>query len=400
LSINLNDPQFKANPYPVYKRLRSESPITEVALTRKQSAWLITRYDDVFAALKDPRLAKDRLNALTSGQKAKQPWMPAMFKPLTRNMLDVDPPDHTRLRALVQKAFTPRFIENSRDRIESLTRELLDRLQNSRRMELIASYALIVPTTIIAEILGVPVSDRHKFHRWSSAIVASSPSGWEMAKAIPYVFLFLRYIRQLVQSRRDRPASDLISALVEAREAGDKLNEDELVAMIFLLLVAGHETTVNLIGNGTLALLENPSQLEILRDDPTTIVTAVEELLRYDGPLALATERFAREDITIAGIRIPRGAMVHGVLGSANRDERYFTDPDRLDISREPNKHLGFGQGIHFCLGAPLARLEGQIAIANLVRYLPRLRLAIPRSSLRWKRGAVIRGLNELPVLW
>lgn len=230
--INLSTSEFKADPYPAYARLRQQAPVIEVILPDKQSAWLITRYDDVVSALKDQRFAKDKLNALTSDQAARQPWMPGMFKPLTRNMLDIDSPDHNRLRALVQKAFTPRFVENMRDRIDGLTSELLDRMDSRKSMDLIGAYALPVPTTIIAEMLGVPVEDRHKFHRWSSAIVASSPAGWEMFKAIPYVMAFLRYIRKLVQSRRETPKEDLISALVQAHEAGDKLSEDELVAMI------------------------------------------------------------------------------------------------------------------------------------------------------------------------
>jgi cytochrome P450 len=398
MNVDIASPEFKANPYPFYARLRDESPVYRVTLPGKQAAWLITRYDDVLAALKDPRFAKDKLNALTSEQARKQPWMPALFKPLTRNMLDLDPPDHTRLRALVHKAFTPRLIDRIRERIQTLTDDLLDAVQDRGRMDLIRDYALPLPTTIIAEMLGVPVEDRHKFHRWSSAIVSSNPSGWQMLKAIPNVMAFLRYIRKLVQARRARPQDDLVSALVQVEEAGDQLSEDELVAMIFLLLVAGHETTVNLIGNGSLALLRNPDQMEKLRNDPSLIKTAVEELLRYESPLETATERYAREDVTVAGVTIPRGATVFAVIASANRDERQFPDPDALDLTREPNRHLAFGQGIHYCLGAPLARLEGQIAINTLLRRAPELRLAVPPESLRWRRGLVLRGLQALPV--
>ena len=219
-----------------------------------------------------------------------------------------------------------------------------------------------------------------------------------MLKAIPSAMAFLRYIRRLVASRRADPRDDLVSALVQAEEAGEQLSEDELVAMVFLLLVAGHETTVNLIGNGMLALLKNPDQMERLRADPTLIKSAVEELLRYDSPLETATERYAREDVTIAGVTIPRGGLVYAVLASANRDERQFPDPDALDITREPNRHLSFGLGPHFCLGAPLARLEGQVAIGTLLRRLPDLRLAVAPESLRWRRGLVLRGLEALPV--
>ncbi len=398
IEVDLASPAFKADPYPFFARLREQEPVCRVALPGGQAAWLITRYEDVAAALKEERLAKDRSKALTPDQAARQPWVPAMFRPLTRNMLDLDPPDHTRLRGLVQKAFTPRLVERMRERAQSLTEELLDSALRQRRADLIRDYALPVPTTIIAEMLGVPVEDRHRFHRWSQVIVASDPSGPGMLKAIPSVLFFLRYIRRLVRARRADPRDDLLSALARAEEAGDQLDEDELLAMIFLLLVAGHETTVNLIGNGSLALMENPGQMEKLRAEPSGIKIAVEELLRYESPLATATERFAREDIAVAGVTIPRGGLVYAVLASANRDPRQFPDPDTLDLAREPNKHLAFGLGIHYCLGAPLARLEGEIAISTLLRRAPGLRLSVAPKALRWRRGLVLRGLEALPV--
>jgi cytochrome P450 len=397
-NINLASPEFKANPFPFYRRLRAEAPVYRVILPDKQTAWLITRYDDVMMVLKDERFAKDKLNALTSEQAAKQPWVPAMFKPLTRNMLDLDVPDHTRLRTLVHKAFTTRLVEQMRERIQNLTDHLMDAVQNKGHMDLIYDYALPLPTTIISEMLGVPAEDRNKFHRWSKAIVSSNMTNWGMLKAIPNVMAFMRYIRKLIRTRRSNPQDDLVSALVQAKEADQQLNEDELVAMIFLLLVAGHETTVNLIGNGSLALMEQPDQMEKLRNDPILIKSAVEELLRYNGPLETATERFTREDVTIGGVTIPRGELVYAVIASANRDERQFADPDKLDIMREPNKHLAFGQGIHYCLGAPLARLEGQIAINTLLRRTMDLRLAVALEKLRWRRGLVLRGLEILKV--
>ncbi len=396
--INIASPEFKANPHPFYARLRVESPVPSVTLPNKQTAWLITRYDDVEAALKDERFVKDRRNALTPEQASKQPWVPAIFLPLTRNMLDLDVPDHTRLRALVHKAFTPRLVERMRERIERLTDELLDGPERRGRMDLISEYALPVPTTVIAEMLGIPVEDRHRFHRWSSTIVSTDSSGWGMLKAIPGVVAFMRYIRKLVRTRRGEPKDDLLSALVQTEEAGEQLSEDELLAMIFLLLVAGHETTVNLIGNGVLALLRHPDQMQALRQDPALIKSAVEELLRYDGPLETATERYAREDVRIGAITIPRGAVVFAVLASANRDEQKFVNPDSLDITRTPNKHLAFGLGIHYCLGAPLARLEGQIAIGTLLRRVSNLRLAVAPEALRWRSGVVLRGLKALPV--
>jgi cytochrome P450 len=401
-SANIASPAHKAAPYPFYARLRAESPVHKVTLPDKQDAWLITRYADVAAALKDERFVKDKLNALTPGQAAKQPWVPGMFKPLARNMLDVDAPDHSRLRALVHKAFTPRLVESMTERVQALTDDLLDRLltnsRNNGQGDLIRDYALPIPTTIIAEMLGVPVADQHKFHRWSSAIVSSNATGWGMLLAIPPALAFLRYLRKLVAARRAAPQDDLVSMLVVAEEAGEKLSGDELLSMVFLLLIAGHETTVNLIGNGTLALLENPGQMERLRTDPALIRPAVEELLRYASPLETATERYAREDVMVEGVTIPRGGLVFAALASANRDERQFPSPDILDLTREPNRHLAFGLGLHYCLGAPLARLEGQIAINSLLRRVPDFQLAVAPSALRWRKGLVLRGLAGLPV--
>lgn len=390
--VNIASSEFKANPFPFYAQLRSEAPVYQTTLPDRRDVWLVTRYDDVVAVLKDDRFSKDKINA------RRPPWLPEMLKPLLRNMLDVDVPDHTRLRGLVQKVFTVRLIENLRERIQDLADELLNQTQAEGRMDLVRDYAIIIPTTIIAEMLGVPTEDRHKFHRWSSTAISSTASRWGMVFALPNVVAFLRYVRGLVKSRRANPKDDLVTALVQAEEAGDQLSEDELVAMIFLLLVAGHETTVNLIGNGMLTLLENLDQMSKLRDNPLLIETSVEELLRYNGPLETATERYARTDTTVAGVIIPRGELVLAVLASANRDERQFKDADRLDLGREPNPHVAFGFGIHYCLGASLARLEGQIAIATLLRRIPNLKLSIPPDKLRWRRGLVLRGLESLPV--
>jgi cytochrome P450 PksS len=393
-SVNIASPDFKANPFPFYARLRSEVPVYRTKLPDQRSAWLVTRYPDVVALLKDDRFSKDQMTARDL------PWIPGMFKPLIRNMLDLDAPDHTRLRGLVQKAFMPRLIENLGQRIQALADELLGRVQSHGRMDLIYDYALQIPTTIIAEMLGVPQKDRLKFHRWSSGAISASASRWGILAAIPPMMAFMRYVRSLIKARRANPEDDLITALVRAEEAGDKLSEDELLAMVVLLLIAGHETTVNLIGNGTLALLENPDQLDRLRKDSTLIKAAIEELLRYTGPLETATERFAREDTTVAGVTVSRGELVFAVLASANRDEQQFEHADRLDLGREPNPHVAFGQGIHYCLGAPLARLEGKIAIATLLRRTANLKLAVPANAIRWKRGLVLRGLESLPVVF
>ncbi|MGH9790748.1 MAG: cytochrome P450 family protein [Candidatus Acidiferrales bacterium] len=353
----------------------------------------------MLALLKDERFAKNRRNAMTPEQLGKQPWVPPFFRPLERNMLDLDPPDHERLRTLVHKAFTPRLIEQMRAHIESVAAELLAGAAARGRMDLVRDFALPLPVAVITEILGVPAADRGKFHKWSNAIVAVNSLKPPLS-VIPNVWLFVRFLRRFFRLRRAEPRDDLTSALIQAEEAGDRMSEDELLAMAFLLLVAGHETTVSLIAGGTLELLRHPDQLEKLRCEPALIPSAVEELLRFVAPVFLSTERFARSDVTLQGVTIPRGGLVFGVIGSANRDPSAFENPDALDITRQNNRHLGFGHGIHFCLGAALARMEAQIAIHALVQRFPKLRLAVPVESLRWQPSLVLRGLKALPVAY
>lgn len=399
--VNIVSAEFKANPFQFLATLRASEPVYRTTLPDKVKTpvWLITRYEDVNALLKDERFPKNRRSALTPEQLRKLPWVPPMFRPLERNMLDLDTPDHTRLRGLVHKAFTPNLVERMRMRVQTLADELLEGVARRGEMDLINDYALPLPMTIITEILGVPTSDRHKFHKWSKAVVAlSSPN--PTVRVIPAIWMFIRYLRHFFKVRRRDPQDDLASALIQAEEAGDKLSEDELLAMVFLLLIAGHETTVNLIGSGVLALLEHPDQMEKLRGQPSLIKPAVEELLRYTAPVFMSTERYAREDVTLHGVTIPRGEMTFGVIGSANRDETVFENPHTLDITREPNRHLSFGQGIHFCLGAPLARMESQIAINTLLERMPDLRLKVPPDSLRWRPSMILRGLDSLPVLF
>jgi cytochrome P450 PksS len=389
----LAGPQFRSNPHPFYARLRRESPVIQVVLPDGQNAWLITRYEDALSAFKDKRISKDKLN---SGQK--QPWVPAFFKPLDRNMLDLDDPDHARLRGLVHKAFTPRLIEALRATIENLSEELMLAAKARGRMDLIADLALPLPVAVISQMLGVPRNERHKFHHWSNTIVAAQSSKFGALKAIPSAIAFLRYIRKLIRLRRDHMLDDMTSALIQAEEAGDRLSEDEMVAMIFLLLIAGHETTVNLIGNGVLALLTHADQMAQLRGDLSLMPSAIEELLRFDGPLEMATERFTLQPIEVGGVTIPSGAMVYAVIASANRDEQQFERADQLDITRANNRHLSFGLGMHYCLGAPLARLEADIAITALLRHMPQLRLACFSAQIRWKAGLILRGVQALPL--
>ncbi len=402
LNVDIAASEFKADPFPFYRRLREVAPVHRVKLPDRQMAWLVTRYDDVVKVLTDERFGKDVFRVLTKEQLADTPWMTKLLAPflmpLARHLLNRDPPDHTRLRALVQQAFSPRLVEGMRGRIETLANELLDRVQRRGRMDLIADYALPIPTTIIAEMLGVPVGDRHKFHRWSSAMLSAGASRFGLLRAMPSAWLFMRYIRKLIQKRRTDLRDDLISALITAKQDSESLSDDELLSMILLLIIAGHETTVNLIASGMLALLEHPDQLERLRSDPGLIKPAVEELLRFTAPVETATERFAREEVELAGVKIAKGDMVLAAIASANRDDSQFINPDTLDITREPNKHLAFGLGIHFCLGASLARLEGQAAIHTLLARTRDLRLTVHPGALRWRRGLVLRGLTALPV--
>lgn len=396
---------FKANPYPYYARLRAESPVHRTNLRIGSSPWLVTRYDDVVTVLKDERFVKQSSNAMTPEQFARQPWFLKLFRtkwfePLKRNLINLDPPDHTRLRVIVTKVFTPRRIEQMHERIQKLADELLDHALRRGHMDLIREYALPLPTTIITEMLGVPREDRQQFHRWTNAIASMFASKAAMVYAIPNMLALMRYTRRLIRRRRADPHDDLVSALIRAEEAGDTLSENELLGMLILLLLAGYETTANLIGSSMLTLMEHQDDLKTVWHDSSLIKPALEELLRWTSPADMASARYTREDMTLAGVTIPRGDTVFAVIASANRDERQFRNPDLLDISREPNKHLSFGLGNHFCLGATLARLEGQIAIGTLIRRAPELRLAVPTQTLRWRPGLMLRGLASLPVVF
>jgi cytochrome P450 len=397
--INISSPAFKANPHPIYARLRAEAPVYRIVLRDKQPAWLITRYDDVLATLKDEqRFRKDPLVTRNAAQLKKMPWVPPMFRSLQRSIVDVDFEEHARLRGLIHLAFTPRRVEQIRERAQSLANRLLDEAQQRGQMELIHDYALQIPLTIICDILGIPEKDRPQFHRWTKNMVDHDDNRCAQLMLLPQILAMLRYLRRLIKLRRANPQDDLVSALAAAEAGGDRLTDNELLGMLIVLVIAGHETTVNLIGSGALALLENPDQLQLLRQRPEVIKTAIEELLRYTSPVDQATERYAFEDVTLHGVTIPKGELVLAVIASANRDERQFTDADRLDLTRENNKHLAFGLGAHYCVGAPLARLEGQIAIQTLAARLPNLRLAAKPGSLRWRPGLSVRGLEALPV--
>lgn len=387
---DLASPRFKADPYPFYARLRAEAPVSPTRLPLFGPAWLVTRYDDVLAVLKDERFASD--------WSPKMPWVLLRFaRPLTRSMLDRDPPDHTRLRTLVHKAFTPRLVERLRGRVEQLSHALLDASLARGAADLVRDYALPLPITIIADLLGIPAADRPRFYRHTTRLVSAATVA-DVALALPSVWTLQRYLGRLFAARRREPRDDMVTALVQAEDAGDRLDEDELLAMVILLLLGGYETTTHLIAGGVLALMQHPEQHGCLLDGPERAGVALEELLRHLSPLDIASVRLVREATAVSGVAIPPGALVLPVIGSANHDETRFPDPERLDLTRQPNRHLAFGQGAHFCLGAPLARLEGGIALRVLFERYPALRPAVPVEQLRWRRGLILRGLAGLPV--
>lgn len=375
--------ETKRDPHTFYAQLRSMEPVVYM---EELNAWLVTTYEDAMFVLKDPRFIKD-------AQKVELPADREEMSQGLRAMLMVDPPDHTRLRALVSKAFTPRMIENLRPRIQQIADGLLDAVQERGTMDFIADFAYPLPITVISEMLGIPAQDSRKFRVWTQALL-NGPSE-ENLSAIED---FLNYLKILLEEKRIHPDNALISNLVRVEESGDQLSEQELIAMIFLLIVAGHETTVNLLGNGTLELLLHPDQWQLLRNDLSLIPTAVEELLRYTAPVSLSDERWASEDIVLHGKLIRKNQMIHAALISANADPQQFPEGDTLDVTRRENHHLAFGKGIHFCLGAPLARLEGQIAFAALLQRLPNLRLASDPEQLVWNHNPMLRGLRSLPV--
>ncbi|GCE25054.1 cytochrome P450 [Dictyobacter alpinus] len=409
-SIELGSPNFKANPYPIFANVRKNDPIKQVVLPGNRLGWLITRYEDAELALRDPRFIKDPRHLLSLEQLSKQfgrivteqeegsqqaHQQPVFFE---RNMLGADPPDHTRLRSLVSLSFTPRFIERWRERIQTIAHELLDGVQGTGTMDLVNDFAFPLPMLIITEMLGVPRDDQARFRAWSNLFIESSGDPDAFRRNADQVRAFREYLRYLINEKRKLPAEDLISGLIAAESEGNKLSEGELISMVSLLLIAGHETTVNLISNGMLALLLHPEQKELLQQDPALIKSAIEEFLRFHGPLMTATQRWVSEDMELNGQQLKRGDYVVVVLASANHDEETFKHPDELDITRSDNRHLAFGKGIHYCLGAPLARLEGQIAISTLLQRLPHIQLAVAPEELIWRPGSLIMGLRALPV--
>ena len=403
-TYDLYSPEFRATTHETYARMRKETPVhRQPGLDGETPIWFVTRYDDVVALLTDnERFVVDPNLALTPEQLAAfEAAGPAADERLSENLLAKDGDDHRRLRRLVTKAFTPRMVEQLRPRIHQIADDLLDHVAERGSMELVDDFAFPLPITVIAGLLGIPVEDRQRFREWSSNVVTPALTPELQEVAARRGDEFVAYLDDLFARRRSEPTDDLVSALVQAEDAGDTLSQNELYGMVVLLIVAGHETTVSLIANAVLALLSNPDVLAELRADPSLMPTAVEELLRYDSPVERTITRWAAVDAELGGEEIARGDLIIAVLGSANRDEAQFPEAGTLDLRRAAaGKHVGFGRGPHYCLGAPLARLETEIALETLLRRLPNLRLAIAEEDLYWRPIPLFRSLASLPVAW
>ena len=389
------------DPFPLFAKVRELGPVHAVTLADGHDAWLVVGYDEARVALNDPRLSKDMLSALARGGGVVAEGLPGPA--FARHMLSVDPPDHTRLRRLVSAAFTPRRVEELRPRVQRIIDDLLDDVAAAgpdTRVDLVRAFAFPLPFTVICELLGVPESDRGRLGTGLTSLLVptSTPAEYERAKAASDVVVAM--LEALVEAKQKSPGNDLVSGLISARDGDERLTTQELLSTIFQLIVAGHDTTASLIGNGVVALLRNPDELDELRADPARLAAAIEELLRFDAPVPHSTFRYAIEPIEMGEVTIPTGAQVIICLAAANRDLDQYADPDRLDIDRAESRHLAFGHGIHHCLGAPLARMEGQLAFGSLLRRFPDLRLAVPFEELHWGHGdgLVLRGLSELPI--
>jgi cytochrome P450 family 107 subfamily K polypeptide 1 len=417
--LDLSSPEFLEHAHERYEAMRAKCPVSRAMFPSPEGVedqgffnrplWVVTDYDEGSRALLDRQFTVDARSVMSPEQAAQAEHIPEEFKALQRNILTVDPPEHTRLRKLVQPSFTASAIEKLRPRIQQITDELLDAAEATaadrgeqapnRGMELISQFSYPLPVTVICEMLGIPAEDREQTRLWSENLLgAQTPERQEETRK--NIGAFIDYLRQLFAAKREQPSDDLISQLLQVEVDGDRLTEDEILSMVFILFVAGHITTVNLIANGVFALLANPKQAELLCADSHLVPNAVEEILRYYGPAESTTARFAREDTELGGQAIARGEALLVLLAAADRDPERFRDPQAFDITREDaNRHIAFGKGVHACLGAPLARLEGQIAIETLFRRYPELRLAVPAAEIPWA-PSFLRGLSKLPVMF
>lgn len=390
------------DPFPVFAAVRNLGAVHAVTLADGHAAWLIVGFEEARSALNDPRFSKDMHAALATGEGVVAEGLPGPS--FARHMLSVDPPDHSRLRRLVSSAFTPRRVEQLRPRVQAVVDELLDRIAAAgpdARVDLVSAFAFPLPFTVICELLGVPEPNRADLGAGLTAMLVPTSTPDELARATRASDGVVAMLEALVDAKQAAPGDDLVSGLISARDGDERLTTQELLSTIFQLIVAGHDTTASMIGNSVVALLEHPAELASLRSEPDKLAAAIEELLRYDAPVPHSTFRFAVEPVDLGGKTIPAGAQVIISLAAANRDDGQYDRPDELDLDRAESRHLAFGHGIHHCLGAPLARMEGQLAIGTLLRRFPQLRLAVSVDELHWGHGdgLVLRGLSELPVI-
>jgi cytochrome P450 len=396
---DLSEEVMFSDPFPRYAELRRDVPVSRVRSRQllRAEGYMLTRYDDVMLLHSDQRFSSD---IMKNGNPGLMKYLPRMFRLLTDSMVFKDDPDHARLRRLVNQAFTPRMIQGMADDIERIVDELLDDLSQHDVVDLVHDFAIPLPLSVISRMLGVSDADRERFSHLMERMAGGAGSGnaLDLIRAMPSARKLLKMIDAMVELRRTEPDDALISSLVAASEDGDKLSEDEIAVMIFLLMLAGHDTTANLIGSSILTLLEHPEEAQRLRKDPSLATSAIEELLRYTTPVPCGAARITLDDVAVADVGIPKGSSVLGMIISANRDEAIFENPDVLDLGREPNKHLTFAFGKHFCLGNQLARMEGRFAIRELVQRFPNMKLAVPREQLRYKASQSLRGLRGLPL--
>lgn len=394
------NPSCHDDAYAYYARLRRQTPVVRARIPTRGTGWVVTRYDDALRVMKDPCFSNDPRRARRSplfGFGGR--FAPRLIKLVGHSMVCVDDPAHARLRRLVAKAFTPRSIDDMQGWIHQIVNSLLDDAARQGTVDLMGSFALPLPLKVISEMLGIPESERLSFHHQIVRLIEVNENPIKRAvRWLPAMPRLLRFFEDLIALKRRAPDDRLISRLIAAEDAGDHLSRDELIGMIFLLLFAGHETSVNLIGSGLLALMDHPEQMALLRARPALMDDAVNELLRFTSPVEYGSPRFAVQETTIGDVKVAKGDMVMALLSSANRDETAFSDADVLDVTRGDSRHLGLGFGLHYCLGATLARLEVRVALNALLQRFPTMRLAVPRDAIRWRQSTGLRGVEALPV--
>lgn len=396
--INFFSGEFKKNAAPLYAELRENQPVVPITMPTGHTAWVFTRYKDVVNVLKDTRIFKNPGNIPELKQSYQDVIQDEVINTIYTSMISEDPPEHTRLRGIAHKAFTPRRIANLESDIQKISKELLDKLDGQTEFDLIEEYAFPLPIIVICKLLGVPDEDRGLFREWARGFVENQNDPSKLPQMRKSIELAIDYMKDLFADRRKNPKDDLVTALLQAEEEGEKLTENELYATVYLLIIAGHETTVNLIANGMVALLDHPDQWNKLKQNPELLPTAIEEILRFCGPGEITTDRWVGANFEMYGQQLKIGDMAIPVLQSANHDERQFEDPEQFDITRKPNNHVAFGSGIHYCLGAPLARLEARVAFSHFMDRFPQIELAVDSKDLDYVDSLLIHGYKEVPV--